>query len=444
MTPKFARRFELALAGRLALVAVLIAAVVWSWQHDGLAAGRLVALLGLALALWEAWNFLGRTHRSLARFVEAIRFEDFSQRFALGSGGGLDELGATLDGAMADLAQRRTAAANEARLLAAVVDDAPVPLLMLRGDGGLTLLNKAARRQFGRLEAARLDDLAPLGPEFMAALALPVAGRRLTRMLRDGVHQRTIIETARVERLGEDLRIISVLPVQQMLGSAELAAQSDLVRVLTHEIMNSLTPVTSLARTAADLLAAETADDDRLADVRAAVDIVARRAEGLHRFVESYRAFARMPDISRQRFDAAAFAAQIARLFAADPDGATAALAIHCDDGLAIDGDPQLLAQVCLNLLRNGAQAVLAGGGSPRLSLTVQRLGDGGTAIEVCDNGPGIPPASREDVFMPFFTTKANGNGVGLSFVRQVIVAHGGTVAIRDAPGGGACLRMVF
>lgn len=440
----FTRRFELVLAARLAVIAALTAAAIWTWQRDGLAAGRIVALLALGLALWEAWAFLGRTHRSLARFVEAVRFADFSQRFALGSGGGMDVLGDALNSALAELARRQAAADDDARVMAAVVDDTPVPLLMLRGDGGLTLLNKAARRQFGSLDPARLDDLSPLGAEFMAALALPATGRRLTRMLRDGVHERTIIETARVERLGQDLRILSVLPVQKMLGSAELAAQSDLVRVLTHEIMNSLTPVTSLARTAAELLSAEAAGDDRLADVRAAVDIVARRAEGLHRFVESYRAFARMPDISRQRFAAASWAAQIAGLFEADPEGAQARLSIDCEAGHHVDGDPQLLAQLCLNLLRNGAQAARAAGTAPALSLSIRRVGDGGTAIEVCDNGPGIPEASREDVFMPFFTTKANGNGVGLSFVRQVAVAHGGTVAIADGPGGGACLRIVL
>jgi signal transduction histidine kinase len=442
--PRLARRFEVALALRLVLIGALLFVVVWTWQRGGLAAGRLVVLLALGLALWEAWAFLGRTHRTLARFIEATRFEDFSQRFSLGSGGGLDELGAALDGAIAEMARRRAAAVDEARVLAAVVDDTPVPLLMLRGDDQVSLLNKAARRQFGSLEPTRLADLAPLGPEFMAALALPAAGRRLTRMVRDGVAQRTIIEMARVERLGEDMRIVSVLPVQKMLGSAELTAQTDLVRVLTHEIMNSLTPVTSLARTAADLLAAEAQTDDRLADVRSAVDIVARRAEGLHRFVESYRSFARMPDISRQPFAAAAWAAQIVRLFEADPEGAQSRLTIDCAAGHAIDGDPQLLAQVCLNLLRNGAQAVLANGGQPQLALTIARVGDGGTAIEVCDNGPGIPEQNREDVFMPFFTTKPSGNGVGLSFVRQVIVAHGGSIAVADRPGGGACLRMVF
>ena len=124
----------------------------------------------------------------------------------------------------------------------------------------MTLLNKAARRQFVDQPGVRVADFAAYGAEFVAALGLPPSGRRLTQLIKDGVAQRVMIETARIERLGSNLRIVSVLPVQNVLGAAEMAAQSGLVRVLTHEIMNSLTPVTSLVRSAADILA--TAEKD--------------------------------------------------------------------------------------------------------------------------------------------------------------------------------------
>lgn len=435
-------RFEFGLALRLVLIALLILACGWTLTQPGLAAARIVAGILVIVAAADLWHYLDRTNRAVARFIEAVRFEDFSQRFTLGKGGSFEALGRALDNAVIELSRRRALAADEARFLSAVVDDAPVPLLMIRDGDHVTLLNKAARRQFGAIDVTRLPDFAQLGPEFAAAIAMPPAGRRLTRLMKDGIAQRVIVESARIERLGEDIRIVSVMPVQKVLGTAEMAAQSDLVRVLTHEIMNSLTPVTSLARTAADLLAAaDLGGREDLADIKAAIDTVARRAEGMHRFVESYRAFARPPEVRRQRFAAGPWASEIARLFAADPTGADADLRLAIPPDAAIDGDPELLAQLCLNLLRNGAAAASGAGTPPRLQLSITPGDPGATLVEVIDNGPGILPERRSDIFLPFYTTRADGHGVGLSFVHQVVIAHGGSIAVDDAPGGGARFR---
>ena len=110
------------------------------------------------------------------------------------------------------------------------------------------------------------------------------------------------------------MTIVSILPIQSELGALEVAAQADLVRVLTHEIMNSLTPVTSLARTGAELVASAEKNDAALADARTATETVARRAEGILRFVESYREFAQAPEIHRRMFKAQSWAEEIMRL----------------------------------------------------------------------------------------------------------------------------------
>jgi two-component system nitrogen regulation sensor histidine kinase NtrY len=438
----FERRFAWGLAWRLALAVGLMVLLALSFTVPGYAAAHLVLGLAAAAALWGLWYHVGRTNRALARFVDALRHDDFAQRFSLGSGSGFDELGMALDRAIVEVGRRREAAAEEARFLSAVVDDSPVALLMIDQGDRVTLLNKAARRQFGQAPTMRLPAFEIYGSELVAALAIPFTGRRLTRITREGVAQRAVLEGARMERLGEDIRIVSVLPVQRLLGSAEMAAQSDLVRVLTHEIMNSLTPITSLARSAADLLAAEA--DPRLADARAAVDIVARRAEGMHRFVESYRAFATAPDVRRRQVEAGPWVAEIARLFAADPAGDGVALATEADPAALLDADPELLAQVVINLLRNAAAAARAHAADPQVRLSIRAAGPQSVLIEVADNGPGIPVDRREDIFLPFYTTRREGQGVGLSFVRQVAIAHGATLAVDSAPEGGALIRLLL
>ena len=440
----FSRRFEFGLAWRSAALLAAFVLLLISFQTEGLVAGRIVAM-GLALwALASLWHHIRRTNFEVARFIEAVRFEDFSQRFSSPSGGGFDVLGDSLEGAMRALRDQRSSLAEEVRFLSAVVDDAPIPLLSLSESGAVQLLNKAARRQFKAFSLTQAEDFEHYGAEFSAAMAQKAGQRRLTRIVSDGVAQRAILATARVERLGEGLTIASVLPVQSEFGAVELATQTDLVRVLTHEIMNSLTPVTSLARSSAEIVAKAAAQNPALGDVRLAVETLAARADGILRFVESYRRFARSPELRRQVFAAQAWVEEIETLVAADPKSAGATLETRVDPSNAsIDGDPDLLAQVVLNLVRNAALAT-AGQEKRAILLSVSGLQGGRSLLEVSDNGPGIAPDRREDVFLPFFTTRADGSGVGLSLARQVVLAHGGSIFIDDAEGGGALVRLLI
>jgi len=373
-----------------------------------------------------------------------VRFEDYSQRFTDPSGGGFDVLGQTLDHALKTLQGRHAQESAETRYLSAIIDDAPSALLTVDSDGHVEILNKAARQLFARLPLNRLEDLEALGPELAAAVSLPAGTRKITRLMLDGVLQKAIFASAHVARLDRPVTVLSILPVQSELGALEVAAQADLVRVLTHEIMNSLTPVTSLARTGADLVAAAAKRDNALADAKTATETVARRAEGILRFVESYREFAQAPDIHRRQFKARPWAEEIMRLALANAaEGSIGARVEVEPKTMSLTADPELLAQALLNLLRNSIRAT-AGLDQAIVVLGLVREPNGHFRIEVRDNGPGIPEARREDIFLPFYTTHKGGSGVGLSFARQVALAHGGSICALDAPEGGANLRMVI
>jgi len=441
----FSRRFELGLAWRVATAvgAGLLFGV--SFRVEGLVAARLVAGALAVGAFWNLWHFVGQSNRAIARFVEALRYQDFAQRFSLGRGGGFERLGGALDAAIQQIGRQRTRAEDEVRYLSAVLDDSPVALLMIDEGDRVTPLNKVARRQFGTAPGIRIGDFERFGSEFMAALSVPSAGRRLTRLIEDGVPQRALVESARIGRIGKDQRVVSVLPVQNVLGSVEMAAQSDVVRVLTHEVMNSLTPVMSLARSAADLLAASGGrDTPELTEARLAIETVARRAEGLQHFVDGYRALSSVPTVRRRHFAAKPWVAEIVRLISADPQGKAAQIVTQVDETLSIDGDPELLAQLCLNLLRNAAAAAAGHTAEPFVEIRVLAGARGQTVIEVEDNGPGVPADRREDVFLPFYTTRPDGHGVGLSFVRQVATAHSGSVTVSGGKAGGALFRVLL
>jgi signal transduction histidine kinase len=208
--------------------------------------------------------------------------------------------------------------------------------------------------------------------------------------------------------------------------------------------MNSLTPVTSLARTGAELVATAAKRDDGLADAKMATETVARRAEGILRFVESYREFAHAPDIHRRQFKARPWAEEIMRLALANAAERKIDARIEVEPkSLSLNADPELLAQALLNLLRNSIRATVHHEQAV-IVLGLAREPNGHFQIEVRDNGGGIPEDRREDIFLPFYTTHKGGSGVGLSFSKQVALAHGGSICALTAPEGGANIRLVI
>ncbi|HSI17475.1 MAG TPA: ATP-binding protein [Sphingomonas sp.] len=430
------RRFTFVLAGWAVALFAALAGFVWSVATPDLGAVRLVAGLLVMGAAFGLWRHVARTNNLIAHFVSALRFGDFSTRFDTRDGAGFGAIGAAFNDAIRTLQGERDRSGEELRFLQALTDDLPVALLTVDEVHGVQPANKAARLLFDRHQGVRPEDFALYGATFAARLAAPRAMPAELLILRLGdVPQRAIVRMAALERLGVRTHAVTIEPVQTAIDTIEMAAQSDLVRVLTHEILNSLTPVVSLAQTAADVLETEPAD---LATARLATATLLRRTTGLRTFIDSYRMVARPPAPRTERFAATAFADEIARLFAAEWPALR--FVSEVDATLTLEADPDLLAQALINLVRNAAQAV-ATRADGTVWLTIRREGNA-TLIEIADNGPGVPDAIQRDVFLPFFTTRAEGTGVGLNLVRQIAIAHGGSVGVENREGGGALFRL--
>jgi nitrogen fixation/metabolism regulation signal transduction histidine kinase len=413
----------------------------------GLGAARLLAAAFCLWAILELWRFIQRTNMELARFIEAVRLGDLSQSFRhRASGSGFTEVGEALEHGIRQLREERHRLTDSNRFYEAVLDDAPTPLLTIDGEGRVELANKAARRLFVRHRGVRIEDFRTYGETFARTLGEEnVARPRLVPLMLDAVPQTAMLSAAAVHRLGSTVRVIAVQPIQGELNAVEIAAQSDLVRVLTHEIMNSMTPVTSLAQSAARLMEeVDTGADPLISDARAAVDTLARRADGVMHFVESYRQISRTPEVRRRVFEVRPWAEELEKLFRASDASEGVSLSLDVTpDTLTIDIDPDLMCQVLLNLLRNAAEAAKEQAEAPAVALSFALIPGGRVQIEVSDNGPGVPESLRQDVFLPFFTTKAKGTGVGLSLARQVVLAHRGSIGLGESEGGGALFRIL-
>src|SRR5687768_2080456 len=280
----FRSRFIAGLGWRAALLLGTIVLFVAALEVEGLGVARLIVAALFLWSLYELWRYIQRTNRELARFLEAVRLGDLSQSFAhRQQGSGFTEIGEALDQGIRALREERHRLTDASRFFEAVLDDAPTPLLTVDGDGRVELTNKAARRLFVRHKGVRIDDFREYGETFARTLAEENLGSpRLVPLTFDAVPQTAMVSVAAVHRLGGTVKVVAVQPIQGELNAIEIAAQSDLVRVLTHEIMNSMTPVTSLAHTAADLMAeVDKGSDPLVTDARAAVDTLSRRADGV-------------------------------------------------------------------------------------------------------------------------------------------------------------------
>ena len=444
----FKARFLIGLLWRVALMLALAFALFEAMRRPGLGAARLLAGALFLWSLYELWRYIQRTNRELARFLEAVRLGDLSQSFAhRQQGSGFTEIGEALDQGIRALREERHRLTDASRFFEAVLDDAPTPLLTVDGEGRVELTNKAARRLFVRHKGVRIDDFREYGETFAKTLGEESVGSpRLVPLTFDAVPQTAMVSVAAVHRLGGTVKVVAVQPIQGELNAIEIAAQSDLVRVLTHEIMNSMTPVTSLAHTAADLMAeVDKGDDPTITDARSAVDTLSRRADGVMHFVESYRQISRTPEVRRRVFEVLPWAKELQSLFRASDasEGVTLNLEVE-PETLLMDADPDLMCQVLLNLLRNGAEAARGHSDSPEIGMRFAFVAGGRVQIEIADNGPGVERSLRKDVFLPFFTTKAKGTGVGLSLARQVVLAHRGSIGLGESLSGGALFRILI
>jgi two-component system, NtrC family, nitrogen regulation sensor histidine kinase NtrY len=319
------------------------------------------------------------------------------------------------------------------RLVRSLLDQTPAPLVIAQPNGALAAGNRAARRLFG------VDDrLADPPPDLAAALGKGQSGQRLTVRLEapDGPHVYAL-SIADLISLRGPLRLAILIDIEPEIRAAEAAALRELMQVLSHEIMNALTPVASLAATARELLLDADPPQVQALD---AVATLARRAEGLTRFVEAYRTLARLPEPALAPVSVCALLDETSQLF----HGRWAARGVRLElvrpsPDAVREMDLDLMVHALANILSNAAEAALDGGRNPPVVSLFAQVSEGTVQLVVEDNGPGVPAADRTAVFRPFFTTKAHGSGVGLSFARQVALSHGGSLSLApSAPDRGA------
>ncbi|MBV1774555.1 HAMP domain-containing histidine kinase [Burkholderiaceae bacterium DAT-1] len=243
---------------------------------------------------------------------------------------------------------------------------------------------------------------------------------------------------------GQQERLIALLPVESELEAETLHAWQQLVHVLTHEIMNSLTPVASLSRTALELMEISDQDIDARSDLHTALEAISRRADSLAAFVSSYRRLSALPAPIMERTPVSQLFARLEALIRPEWDAVQGHLRLSIEPPtVELMCDSGQLEQAFINLARNALEACRQSN-PPCLNISARLSKGGRLRIEVSDNGPGVPDAITSQIFTPFFSTKSKGRGIGLALVRQLVHNNHGTVRLAHGISQGARFILTF
>jgi nitrogen fixation/metabolism regulation signal transduction histidine kinase len=387
------------------------------------------AWLGFAMAARERVVFPLQT---LSNLLGALREGDYSVRGrSPRPNDALGEVMREVNTLGSTLREQRLGALEATTLLRTVMREIDVAIFAFDEHHRLRLVNRAAERLLAAQPERLLGQTAR---EIGLESCLDGPEQNTLQASFPGGAGRFGVRRTRIRERGLPLELVVISDLTRALSEQELQAWQRLVRVLGHELNNSLTPIKSIAGSLASIVAREPLPDDWREDMRRGLTVITSRSESLSRFIGAYARLAKLPRPQMQPLEVAATVERAVSF--------ETRLAVEVERGpqSTVKGDPDQLEQVLINLLRNAADASLTTGGAVRIGW---RRDGAMLEIWVLDEGPGL--SSTANLFVPFFTTKPGGSGIGLVLSRQIAEGHGGALTLEnriDAPGCIARLRL--
>ena len=401
----------------------------------------LFVFLLLLLCISGLYHFYRQQTEALKRLIGAIRFNDYSLTFESKKNGGLSpSLASALEKALDSFRQRAFALEEDYHYYTTLLGTIDSGLIVLNREQGIEWCNQAALRELHLPALKQLSDLSRVRKDLPEVfLHLKTGETEVVRLEEAGQVRETALHTVQFRIKNKTLSLVSIKNIHSVLESHELEAWQKLIRVLTHEIMNSMAPIISLSETLLERDATPGEATGNPSVNRQALQAIHRRSKGLLEFVQNYRKLTRIPAPQPTSVPIRDLFTDLQKLF--DKPHIHYHFTILPPD-LRIQADRPQIEQILINLIRNAEEACRE---TPMPQIQVSAIEESGkVVISVQDNGPGIVPEALDKIFVPFYTTKPGGSGIGLSLCKQIMVLHQGNISVSSLPGKGACFRLEF
>jgi two-component system nitrogen regulation sensor histidine kinase NtrY len=440
------QRFTWLVIARVLLLTAALSVLIWIWGDVRLFFTQVILVLVIGGIVFELIRFVNTSNREMARFLFAIRHGDLSATFKYRPLGSSFRV---LQEQMTELADayKNVKIEKEAQyqLLQELVDRISVGIIFFVEEE-IVLINGTAQRLLDvgnsmdwklirQRNALFSQELNGLGDQGRKLIEIPSRGS--TRIISADVTTMLI--------LGKASKLVTLQDINAEIEQKELEAWHKLIRILTHEIMNSITPIASLTETMQGMLTngdgtrkmVSVLDDEVISDILFSLNTIHLRSEGLLNFVENYRKLTRVPRPQPAEVDLESFAASVHRLMDETAQRSGVSLNVASTrTSVRPRFDPSLVQQVLINLISN---AIHATDGMAVRTISVHAfVRDEQVVFEVSDSGHGIPQNLLREIFIPFFSTRQEGSGIGLSLSKQIVSSHRGNIAVRSTPGEGA------
>lgn len=438
-------------------VAILVATiVVFAFMVAGSNRNFLliIALLGaIAFQVAKLIQIVETSNTNIASFLDSIRFDDLSQSFKTESKDpSVQKLHTELNEALAKLRTTRREKDSEYQFFKNIVQHAAIGLLTFKKDGSIQIINSAAKRLLRVTKADRLNDINVVSEELVETFQkLKTGGRELVRIKFGDESLQLSVYVIELTLRDEEVKLVSMSNIQSELEEKEMEAWQNLVRVLTHEIMNSVTPISSLAgiveedlKHRVDSQSEMPLKKEELEDMYLSLQTITKRSAGLIRFVKEFRNLTHIPKPKLAEVPLKVLLEEMAMLH--KKELADHAITIKVDvtpSELIIRADKTMIEQVLINLIKNAIQS-FDEQTEKRIDLKAYTNEKGSPVISVKDNGAGIDVEALEKIFIPFFSTKKTGSGIGLSLSKQIMRQHEGNITVKSKLGEGTEFLLRF
>jgi len=447
------RNFRLVIIFRVLLLLLNTLFLVYFYtKNNFITAWFLLVLLGAQTYLLI--NYAEQSNRRLRKFLDSIRYNDFATTFSSNvKGKTFEHLNSSFNEVIRLFKNTRAEKEAQYNYLQTVIQHINIGIIAYRKDGEVDIVNNAIKRLFGINNLKHIQQLNTIDESITHQLLNMKAGDSiLIKLLKeDAVLQLAVVATE-FKKQGEEFLLVSFQDIHAELEAKEIESWQNLIRVLTHEIMNSITPISSLTTTVNQMVFEEKSsrlemkllDTDEMENVKLALETIGKRSEGLLNFMEIYRNLTRIPKPNFKHIPVFDLFQNVEQLFAVQLKEND--IRFSCKivpESLHLTADPDLLEQVLINLVLNAIQA-LKGSENPEIKIVARFNRNNRVIIEIADNGKGIKPDLLDKIFMPFFTSKKEGSGIGLSLSRQIMHMHKGSIQVKSITKKGSVFTLIF